>query len=94
MPKRKPRPWSTGPSAEFATAPASSGVKSETMTSATAKTAAKPARMPSSQLVPIRSERIGISRISGSTEGAKQKPARAATIQPRIDSDSRARPRA
>ena len=42
----------------------------------------------------MRSRSTGISRISGSTIGAKEKPATAATIQPTIDSASRTRPRA
>ena len=64
------------------------------MISATANTAAKPASTPSSQLVPMMSRSTGISRISGSTIGAKAKPASAATIQPAIDSASRTSPRA
>ena len=69
-------------------------MNSETRISATANTAAKPARMLSSQLVPITSFRTGTSRRSGATNGARERPARAATIQPAIERDSRARPRA
>ena len=64
------------------------------MISAITKTTAKPASTPSSQLVPRMSRSTGISRIKGSTIGAKEKPASAATIQPMIDSVSRTRPRA
>ena len=94
MPKRKPSAWSTGPIAEFDTAPASSGVTIETSSSATTKTATKPARIESSQLVPRMSRSTGISRISGATIGAKEKPAIAETIQPAIDRHSRTKPRA
>jgi hypothetical protein len=93
-PKRRPRAWSTGPIAELATRPASSGVKIEKTRRATAKTMAKAARMPSSQEVPMMSLRTGTSRISGSTAGASRKAAIAAPTQPAIDSISRTRPRA
>ena len=80
-------------SAERCTAPEKSGVKIDTTISVAAKTVAKAAMIDSSQLSPRKSPTTGISRMRGSTEGAKKKATKAAATHPAMARVSRTKPR-